>query len=209
MVNNGIYEIETRFTFQDENEAFKTLPFIKNSFTRKITWQTYHYGIELFKKDIILRITKGQMEQREKIYLGYKNSDCSTSKLNIRKEYEEDITNGVDNSCIMQKIKGNLQHTDLNSIEKELAKLNHKLFMFFFGKSTLGFYEKLNFKLKLMTCDCLEYPFMLEIERETEREQDIKKHEKDILNFVEKYNLGNRLVSKEPPTLLFESLGKV
>lgn len=44
------YEVETRFYFNNKEEAFAELPFLASCLNTKIEWETFHYGLDLFKQ---------------------------------------------------------------------------------------------------------------------------------------------------------------
>ncbi|MFP4016333.1 MAG: hypothetical protein ACLFUI_04820, partial [Halanaerobiales bacterium] len=172
MNSNFIYEVETRFAFTSRKEAFNAVPFLKNSLATEIIWNTTHYGPDLFKKDIILRVSKAEISRKIIKSLGYKEKDTG-NQLNIRKEYGEKITNGIKDSIIMGILQGKRTFESPEDVEKELKRLGYDIFMSFEGMSIIGKYQPLDLQLKLMYCQALEYPLLLEIEKEAHTYSEI------------------------------------
>ncbi|MFP4661177.1 MAG: hypothetical protein ACLFPF_03215 [Halanaerobiales bacterium] len=204
---NFIYEVETRFTFDSKEEAFEAVPFLKKSLNKEIVWKTSHYGLDLFKKDIILRLSRAEIGDKIIKSLGYKEKDIG-EYLNIRKEYGEKITDGIKDSFIMDILHGERTFTSPDEVEDELNKLGYDIFMSFEGRSIIGKYQPLDLQLKLMYCQALKYPLLLEIEKEAHTYSEIQPMIIDIKDFIKRYNLADRVVQKEPPTLLYEVLKK-
>ena len=202
---NFNYEVETRFYFKDEHELNDKLPFLKKYFDREIEWRTKHYGLDLFKQDIILRINESSVDNSNFVTLGYKERDIG-GEINIRKEYDEDIRNGIVNSSILGKLGLINSLKSVDDIEMLLERKGFGKFMSFNGRSILGYFKDLNFSLKLMMCKSIGVPCILEIERVSKSFKDVDKHKLDILKFVNEYNLLNILLKDEPPTLLYKKL---
>jgi len=200
-----IFEVESRFHFKTEKEIYEQLPFVKDSIKYNIKWKTVHYGIDLFEKDIILRLSYNELPDNSITVLGYKEADMG-NKINIRKEYSEIIDHNFEESKIIDKLGGEKKLENLEEIKSEFKKLGHDKFMAFEGKSKLGFCEKLKLDLKIMYCKQLRYPLILEIEKEAENIEDAEQKSKEIMKFIDSYSLKNRLITKEPPTLLYEAL---
>lgn len=198
-----IYEIETRFHFSTEKEIYQKLPFLKSYLELEVKWKTDHYGEKLFKKDYVLRISQSNVKGAKIVSLGYKEPDFG-QKINIRKEYSEKIADIIQNSEILQILEGKKSLKNKILLAKELERLGYEKFMSFNGYSLLGKYDPLNLKLKIMHCRDLQFPLLLEIEKEAEMKEEIKDKEKSILNFIEEYDLKDKLIKKEPPTLLYE-----
>lgn len=201
----SIYEVETRFHFADKEEAYKIFPFLKSSLDLEVDWKTVHYGLELFKEDIIIRVTHGRGNNKELVSLAYKEADIG-DRFNIRKEYSELITDGIEESEILKILGGASSFETSAAVEEELKRLGYSKFMSFKGHSLLGTYEPLDLDFKLMYCESLEYPLLLEVEKEAETIEEARDKEEDILNFMTEYDLSDKLVKKEPPTLLYESV---
>ncbi|MFZ5966963.1 MAG: hypothetical protein ACOYVK_07285 [Bacillota bacterium] len=200
-----IYEVETRFYFKDKEEAYTALPFLDSCLDIEVEWETFHYGIDLYKKDIILRINDAKSNNQRIITLGYKEPDLG-EVVNIRKEYNEEITNGIEGSRILHILGRKKSVNSPAEVKEELKRLGHHEFMYFTGRNLAGEYKPLDLHLKLMYCKALAYPLLLEIEKEARTIEEAATRENEILDFIKKYNLEGRMVKKEPPTLLYKSL---
>ena len=198
-----IYEVETRFHFKNDEQAYQKLPFLNSALDEKVKWETIHYGLEEFKKDIVIRVSHNQINEKQISSLGYKEQDWG-EKINIRKEYGEEITTGIDNSQILEILGGRLSLSTPEEVEAELKKLGQQPFMSFSGVSWLGTDEKLNLDFKLMYCDDIAYPLLVEVESEAQTKADIAEGKEKLLDFIAQYDLESRLVTEEPPTLLYQ-----
>ena len=199
-----IYEVETRFEFEDREEVYTVLHFLESCLNLEIEWKTEHFGRDLFKEDRVLRISDSKIDGDRISSLAYKEPDRG-QEINIRKEYSERINKGLKESLIMGIVGGKRNYADSKEIKKELKRLGHAPFMFFKGHSLLGKYEPRGLHFKLMYCSYLQYPLLLEIEKEAESEAGIMDKKEDIYDFIEKYGLDSRLIPQEPPTLLYRS----
>jgi adenylate cyclase class IV len=200
-------EVETRFFFKDQAEAFDILPFLAPCFTRNNRWKTVHFGPDLFQTDIMLRIGESQRETGNRIFLGWKGPDRG-SFANIRAELDEEISAGIVDSQILTILGGEPQKTSALTVAEELIRLGHTPFMEFTGENRFGFYEQLNLHLKLMSCPVLAHPFMLEIEKTAVTDAEGLELERELLAFTRQYRLEDRVVRDEPTTLLYRTLGK-
>ncbi|QUH26206.1 hypothetical protein [Serpentinicella alkaliphila] len=72
------------------------------------------------------------------------------------------------------------------------------------GNNIIGKYSNMDFKL--MHCDYLKYRLLLEVEVEAEEIGEIQYKEQDLIRFINEYSLENRMIQKEPPTLLYENI---
>src|SRR5690554_2465983 len=105
MKYNGIFEVETRLYFKNKQESFNIFPFLKSCLNLKVKWRTDHYGIKLFQDDIIIRISQVNINGEKLFSLGYKEPDIG-GLINIRKEYEEQIKDGINYSQILYSLGG-------------------------------------------------------------------------------------------------------
>lgn len=196
-----IYEVETRFNFQDEAEAYKTLPFLKKALKTELKWETLHFGPDLFREDIVLRVSRTNFAEHELQSLAYKEADIGEI-INIRREYSEKISESFADSEIINILGGNRAVKNREDIIEEIEKLGHKRFMSFNGKSFVGDYK--SFNLKLMYTEQIKYPVLLEIEKAAADLKEANIMAKELLDFVQAYDLRKRMITKEPPTLLYE-----
>ncbi len=200
----SIFEVESRFKFKNKEEIFKALPFVEKSITQKVIWETTHYGLDLFKEDIVLRISNNEYNNNSVTSLAYKEADLGEG-INIRREYREMITNDFNESHIVNILGGKKELKNSNQIIKELESLGHRKFMSFHGESYVGKYEPLNVDLKIMYCSQLKYPLLIEIEKAAADLKDAELKSRELMKLIKEYDLIHRLIKKEPPTLLFES----
>jgi hypothetical protein len=204
--NNFLYEVETRFHFKDKDEVFSFLPDFRTSFTKSINWETWHYGKHLFHKDIILRIGKSIDSQGDYFSLGYKEKDISQNIINIRKELNENIDQPIYSKIYSDILKGNKLIISKDNIFKKLFALGYSEFMYFKGNSLLGYNDKYKIDIKLMFCNDIKYPVLLEIEKTTPYRDDVLKLSNELLNFSYTHKLNDFMLKEEPPKLLFDAI---
>lgn len=85
------YEVETRFSFDCKDMIFNLFPPFKNLYFSKIKWNTYILNEKLFLSDRQLRFSNVILNNKNYIYLGYKDKDIGHF-CNIRSEIDEQIT---------------------------------------------------------------------------------------------------------------------
>jgi hypothetical protein len=206
-IDPPIYEVETRFYFSNPDEVWDTLPIFQHCMNQEIEWHTVHYGPTLFQFDQILRINLVICRGKSRSLLGWKEPDQGKS-VNIRVEMEEEITNGIQKSNILTRLGGQRNLNSPEAVASELARLGHPQFMAFSGKNLTGIYEPQGFHLKLMlTSDPpLRYPLLFEVEKPAKSLEEAAVFEKEILEFVHRYQLENRVVREEPPALLCQAI---
>ena len=88
----------------------------------------------------------------------------------------------------------------------ELNRLGYEKFMSFSGKNTLGRYKPLDIGVKLMSCDQLKHPLMVEIEKIASTEEEARRCEKQLYEISSELKLLDQLVKEEPTHLLYESI---
>ena len=196
-----LYEIETRVYFNSQEEAFSTLPFLQECLKDETEFETRMYGIELFNSDKILRVSDVKDNNTTRVYLGYKEPDRGKI-FNIRNEIDEEITDEINESFIIQAIKGIKNVVNISNINQLLESLGHKQFVALTGTNIKGFNEKFHIDLKLMKCSSLKYPLLLEIEKSAETLKDAYRQELALRDFITEYKLESRIVKEEPPSLL-------
>jgi hypothetical protein len=199
-------EVETRFHFADRKELFELLPFLQPCFsdTPVNRWTTVHYGAELYHRDIILRIGATLLPEGNRSSLGWKGPDKG-SFANIREERDEEITDGISASWILEMLGGNGDAASPATVASELTRLGHPPFMEFQGENQFGIYEPLNLQLKIMSCPILQWPVMLEVEKTALNPTEALELEKELLTFSRQYSLSDHVVRDEPPTLLYRA----
>lgn len=203
-----VFEVETRAYFTSPAEAFALIPFLKEALINRNQWSTTHYGFQLFKEDNILRIGQAIDERMNfSLCLGWKGKDHGKF-ANIREEIDEEITNGIEDSRIFSIFSGQATHNSPQSVLAELTRLGFDPFMTFHGFNQTGFYEPLGIHLKLMHCDSLEKPYLVEIEKTASSLEDAFSKEQDLRQITEELELTNRILREEPPALFFATLTK-
>lgn len=75
MKKKRLYEVETRVYFNNSEEAYSALPFLKGCLINKSEWKTSMYGKELFNSDKILRTSGIKTNGITRYYIGYKLQD--------------------------------------------------------------------------------------------------------------------------------------
>lgn len=205
MIKERLYEVETRVYFNSQEEAFNMLPFLKECLVNTVEWETSMYGTELFKSDKILRTSMTIINGITRYYIGYKEEDLGRF-YNIRKELDEEITSGLNNSYILELLNGREHEISWENASHVFESLGHKKFMSFTGNSQLGRCEKLQIGLKLLYCSILRYPLLLEIEKSAQSLEEAFQKEQELKDFLTEYNLQYRALKEEPTTLLFETL---
>lgn len=203
MPTEKIYEVETRVYFKTFEEAFDKLPFLKNDLSKKIDWTTHTYGWELFKNDILLRFSEVVNNGTKKYYLGHKEKDLGNF-CNIRAEIDEEITEETKVSTTLKALTGKDISVNIHNVNSILSDLNYEKFMSFSGDNLTGWNEEFKIALKLMHCEILEFPVLLELEMSASSYDEALKVEEELKSILEKLDLMDRVVRKEPPTLLFE-----
>jgi hypothetical protein len=201
-----VYEVEFRCHFENTAEAYRALPFLQACLTRRIEWVTAFYGIDFFRSGRLLRVADVTSDKNTRTYLGWKGPDTGHF-ANIRREIDEDITAGIDDSVILDLLGGNHSLSARNEVIQELERLGHHRFMAFEGINITGKYEPLGLSLKLMPCAVLKWPLMLEIEKTAGSEAEAIQCEKGLYDLCFQYQLQDRVVREEPPTLLFHARG--
>ncbi|UCD10094.1 MAG: hypothetical protein JSU79_05495 [Dehalococcoidales bacterium] len=200
-----IYEVEIRFFAESYDDACDKLPFLEESLNEEESWKSDTYGLELFKSGQLLRIGQGPLIGITRRYLGWKSPDTGEF-ANIRQEIGEEITNGIENSIILDKLGGCNIIESYTDVINELEKLGHYRFMSFNGVDKFGYHEPLELTVKVMTCPQIKYPLLIELEKTAFTEEEAKKREDELFNLSVDLRLDNLLVKKEPPTLIYESI---
>lgn len=199
------FEVEIRCHFQNREEAFRVLPFLRDCLTSEISWSTHFYGESLFRSGQLLRASEIVGEGRRRYYIGWKGSDIGTF-ANIREEIDEEITEGIAGSAIIRRLGGGSDFLTHESVIDELERLGHRRFMAFHGNDVSGHCEALDLKLKLMRCAALRWPLLVELEKNARTEAEAQQREAELMEVSRTFGLERRLVKEEPPALLYETL---
>lgn len=199
------FEIEFRCHFDGPEDAYRALPFLRSCLNRRVPWSGTYYGLELFQSGKVLRISEVIEDNRMQYYMTWKGPD--TGKFcNIRREMEEIITDGVNNSPILNLLGGRAGIKNKDETVKELENLGYHPFMTWSGVDSLGFYEPYDIKVKLMSCPVLKYPWIVELEKMTAIEEEAFRCERELYELSQRLNLQERIFKEEPPQLLYEKV---
>jgi len=207
-LENAIYEIETRLWFSSQDELLNKVSFFEPCLTHKERWITTFYGLELFKSGKLLRIAEINSMQKTRFFLGWKGMDIGNF-ANIREELQEEITKGISKSTILTHFRGKHSVESREGVALELSRLGHNPFMDYAGENVIGFYQPLGLHVKIMSCPALKYPLLLEIEKTARTKEDSLAAEIELQNFINAYDLQQRVVKNEPPSLLYSVVFKI
>jgi adenylate cyclase class IV len=198
------FEVEVRCRVKSNEEAYQLLPFMSSCLNREVSYVTDFYGLKLFQSGELLRVGKVLIDHDTRYFLVWKGPDIG-KLANIRQELREEITFGIKNSIILKYLRGNNNISSREEVIRELDQLGHHMFMSFEGIDTEGYYEPYNIQVKLMNCRQLS-PLLVEIEKTANNEEDAARCEEALLELCGQFRLEDRLIRKEPPTLLYENL---
>jgi hypothetical protein len=202
--NDAPFEVEIRCHFDNAEEAYRVLPFIRSCLQReiKVSWATRFYGLTLFKSGQLLRAGEAVHHGDIVHFLGWKGPDTGVF-ANIRQEMDEVITTGIADSAILKLLGGKGRVETPEAAVQELERLGHRMFMSFQGNDLTGYDDQFGVKVKLMSCPVLKWPLLVELEKSTNSQKDAARCEADLERLSNKFHLWDRLVREEPPTLLF------
>jgi adenylate cyclase class IV len=199
------FEVEIRCHFDSPDEAYATLPFLKANLRQERGWTAAFYGLEFFQSGKLLRVAGDIYSNESRSFLGWKGPD--TGKFaNIRQEMDEEITCGITDSSILKTLGGRTSFAGKPEVVRELERLGFHRFMSFEGADLRGEHEPLGIGLKLMRCDALKWPLLVELEKMASTSEEAILAEKALFEISQQYNLQSRLLRDEPPTLLYQAL---
>jgi len=204
-IQGAVFEVETRFHFKDQDEAFQAVPFLQAGLKRNMEWTTGFYGVEILKSGKVLRKSQVSIDGRTRHFICWKGPDIGGA-VNIRQEVNEEVTTGIAGSSVMSILGG---PTDLENPEqavKEIEHLGHGKYMSFSGTDFFGYFKPLDIRVKLMFCPHIDYPLLVELEKIAETEAEAARFEDDIIKICDDLQLRGRQIRKEPPTLLYEKV---
>ena len=204
-----MYEVEIRCHFNDEDEAYSILPFLRSSLREedRVSWVTRFYGLDLFHSGELLREAEVVRDGRVRRYLGWKGLDIGRY-ANIRLEIEEEFTDGLTDSAILGRLGGREGLIRRGDVIHELERLGHRQFMSFKGTEITGYDEALDIKTKIMSCPVLKWPLIVEMEKTADTEEEAYEREKELEKLASRFKIESRMLRQEPPTLLYIQLFK-
>jgi adenylate cyclase class IV len=200
-----MFEVEVRCHFGDVAEAYAALPFLLPNLQRKCVWETSIYGLKLFQSGQLLRTASLVFDKEPRYYLGWKGPDIGQF-ANIREEIDEEITSGSSHSSILKLLAGRGSIHDINEAIQELDRLGYSRFMSFEGVDSSGYYAPYGLSLKLMHCPVLQWPLIVELEKTAHTAQEADLRQQELFDLCTLFQLHDRLVKEEPPTLLYNAL---
>ena len=209
MANSAIqrapYEVEFRCRFATEEEAFRAIPFLKESLTHTVAWTDAYYGVDIFERGEVLRFSSVMKNDAVRFYLSWKGGDLGAF-ANLRQEWTEDVTAGVEHSEILATFANEDGPCARSEIIAALEGAGLDYFMSYAGWSSTGRYEPLGVNTKLMHCETLRHPPLVEFEKLAATEDEAHRFEDDLLDLCRTYALEANLVQEEPGTLLYEAV---
>jgi hypothetical protein len=199
------FEVEFRCQFSNDEEAYQALPFLRESLKREYTWIDAYYGLEIFKSGQVLRAGETISEGKTRYLLGWKGPDTGTF-ANIRRELDEDITQGIKGSAIMEWLSGEKRAYLRQEVVPEMERMGFRRFMSYRGDNLAGRFEPLGINVKLMHCEILRWPLLVEMEKIAKTEAEAGDYEKELAAICREYRLEKQVVKEEPGTLLYENV---
>ena len=204
MTNEQSYEIEIRFCVAHPEEAYTLLPFLEQSLGAPKVWATEIVGRAIYESGRLLRLGRVPPEGNTRYYLGYKGEDIG-KVANIRQEWGEEITTGIEQSAILANLGLTGAYSTHAAVVDALRAAGHELFMGFAGVDRLGYYAPLEIHTKLCQCAAiLDEQFLIELEMNATSLEDARAAEQQLLALAEEYGIRDRLFRDEPPTMLYQ-----
>jgi hypothetical protein len=197
------YEIEFRCQFSSVQEAYRVLPFLKASLKQEFSWFDHYHGLKVFQSGQVLRASGVSGTQGKRYFLGWKGPDHGHF-TNLRREYNEETTGGIQHSAILHHFCKTSEAYTLDAVEPALENAGYPLFMSYEGHSLTGRLEALGVNTKLMHCAVLRWPILVEMEKISSTQAEAKECEKQLLMLSREYHLDSHLVKEEPGTLLYQ-----
>jgi adenylate cyclase class IV len=203
--NQGEYEVEFRCRFDSPEDAYRALPFLQLSLTRRVPWTSTMYGLDFFQSGKLLRIGEGTYNGKIQYFLSFKGPDIGNF-CNIRQEIDENITEGITGSIILRTLGGKTNLKTRDEAALELERLGYKPFMSWSGVDILGVYQPFGINVKLMSATVLEWPCIVEIEKIAAAEEEARQCEIELQKICRQFHLESRLLKTEPPQLLYDKV---
>jgi adenylate cyclase class IV len=199
------YEVEFRCRFASDEEAFAAIPWLHPSLTRTVGWTDAYYGVEVFERGEVLRFSSVILGDHVRFYLSWKGVDLGAF-ANLRQELAEEVTDGTGRSEILATLADEAGPCARGEIVPALEAAGHDYFMSYEGESAVGRYEPLSLSTKVMRCDALRWPLLVELEKLAATEDEAHRCEEELLALCRELHLEDRVVREEPGTLLYEKV---
>lgn len=204
MSSSQTYEIEIRFIVDSPAEAFALLPFLEESLGGPRPWATAMIGRDVYESGRLLRLARVPPTGNTRYHLGYKEADLGTV-ANIRQEWGEDITDGIDRSAILAALSLAATYGSRAAILDTLRQAGYTAFMEFAGVDRLGYAVQHDLHTKLCQCTAiLDDRYLIELEMNATTLEDARAAERKLLQLAETYGITDRLFRDEPPTMLYK-----
>ncbi|HSW57414.1 MAG TPA: hypothetical protein VLH15_03355 [Dehalococcoidales bacterium] len=197
------YEIEFRCHFSSREESYQMLPFLKSSLGLEYDWFDSYHGLDIYRSGQVLRVGGILEKGYTRTFLGWKGED-SGSFANIRREYNEEVSGGVQESQIMRQFCQKAGAFRAEEIEPALDRAGYTQFMAYKGNSLVGRDASLGVNTKLMFCAILKWPVLVELEKIAGSLAEAQECQKELYRISRQFNLENHLVKEEPGTLLYQ-----
>jgi adenylate cyclase class IV len=140
-------------------------------------------------------------------YLGWKGPD--TGKFaNVRRELNEEITHGSTGSAIMEWLTGAKMNYTRQEVVPAIERSGRQRFMSYQGQNLAGRYDLFGVNVKLMHCEALKWPLLVEIEKIAANADEAQKFEHELVEISRRFQLQDHIVKEEPGTLLYEATFK-
>ncbi len=206
MSSSQVYEIEIRFIAESVEEAFTLLPFLAESLGEPKRWATEMIGRDVYESGRLLRLATVPPTGNVRYHLGYKEADLGTV-ANIRQEWGEDITDGIDRSAILGALSLSATYGSRAAILDTLRQAGYTAFMKFAGVDRLGYYAPLDLHTKLCQCEAiLDQNYLIELEMNASTLEGARAAEVQLRNIAQTYGITDRLFRDEPPTMLYKRI---
>lgn len=204
MSDGQSYEVEIRFCVASPEEAYQLLPFFAQTLRAPKQWATDIIGRDLYESGRLLRLGRTLSADRPRYSLGYKGPDRGTV-ANIRQEWGEEITDGIQASAIFATLGLAGDYTTHAAVVDALHAAGHTPFMHFAGVDRLGYYEPLALHTKLCQCAAiLDEQYLIELEMSASSLEEALLAETRLQAIAEEFRLTERLFRDEPPTMLYQ-----
>jgi adenylate cyclase class IV len=202
-LKNVPFEVEFRCRFDNPENACEALPFMRSCLNQRMPWSGTFYGRKLFESGKLLRISEIANGINIEYHLTWKGPD--TGKFaNIRLEISEDITSGINNSSVLNSLGGKGRFQNKDEVIRELESLGYHPFMSWNGIDLFGFYEPYGINVKLMNCEFIKWPWLVELEKMASTAEEASRCEAELEKLSHQFKLSRYIVKQEPPDLLFE-----
>ncbi len=204
MSHGQSYEIEIRFCVASPEEAYVLLPFFEQSLRAPKNWATDIIGRELYESGRLLRLGRTRSADGVRYSLGYKGPDLGTI-ANIRQEWGEEITDGIQASAILPALGLAADYPTYTAVIDALYSAGYTPFMNFAGVDRLGYDASLDLHTKLCHCEAiLDQQYLIELEMSASSLEEAHAAEVRLQAIAKEYRLTERLFRDEPPTMLYQ-----